>query len=384
MMKRMNQWIALVCAVVVGIYTVIPTMSFAQMPGAAGDLTPNGGGGYGQALGGRRNQTRPVNPSLQGEGQQQQDNYNMNGPTQQRNMGMMDAANAYQIHILGQVRRPGTYRLPPSTRMAEAIDMAGGLAPKGSMRRVELRRNNRTVRSYDLFAFLKEGRLDQNPFLLDNDEVFVPIAKTVISVQGPVNRTGVIELVNETSLSDVVGLTGGYTVGILKSEPATVIRYMDGRKVIFHVAMVDADMANFEVKDGDIIVFPHVLTKGRKFDYNLAELPNDTLFYPSFNDNIFVMGAVSQPGAYPFNPFYDARHYINIAGAVRYANLKRIKILDMNGKEIKFKEGYRLNPGDTVVVPYKAWTTDNVLKWYNTISSTVFTGFALQQIIKNN
>lgn len=378
MMKQMNKWISLTIAMMMMVSTMVPTMVVAQ------ELTPNGGGGYGQALGGRRTQTRPVDPSMQGGGQQPQDNYNMGGQgAPQRSMGVMDA-NAYQIHILGQVRRPGTYRLPPSTRMAEAIDVAGGLDSKGSMRRIELRRNNRIVHTYDLSAFLGMGRLDQNPFLLDNDEIYIPIAKTVISVQGPVNRTGVIELVNETSLTDVVALAGGYSAGVLMSEPSTVVRYVDGRKVIYHVALVEGDMASFEVKDGDIVVFPHVLTKGRKFDYNIAQLPNDTLSYPSFNDNIFVMGAVSQPGAYPFNPFYDPRHYVNMAGALRYANIKRIKILDMNGRETQFKEGYRLNPGDTVVVPYKAWTTDNVLKWYNTISSTVFTGFALQQIIKNN
>ena len=376
MVNQMHKIIAIIVAVLMCVYSVVPSLAFAQ------ELSPNSSGGYGQALGGRRTQTRPLNPTIQGS--QQQNGYDMDEQgmqrQQQRGFGMTDV-NAYQIHILGQVRHPGTYRLPPSTRMAEAIDMAGGLAPKGSMRKVELRRNNRTVRTYDLFAFLNDGRLDQNPFLLDNDEIFIPIAKTVISVQGPVNRTGVLELTHEGSLNDVVAVAGGYTVGVIKTEPITVVRYVNGKKVIYNVAMIDGDMANFEVKDGDIIVFPHVLTKGRKFDYNIAQLPNDTLFYPSFNDNVFVMGAVSQPGAYPFNPFYDPRHYINMAGAVRYANLKKIKILDMNGKEIKYKEGYHLNPGDTVVVPYKAWTTDNVLKWYNTLASTVFTGFALKQLI---
>ncbi len=378
MTNRARRTIAMVVAILVGFYSAMPSLAIAQ------DLTPNAGGGYGQALGGRRSQTRPINPNIQVDGQQQDvtDLGAQGGGVRQRGFGMTDI-NAYQIHILGTVRYPGTYRLPPSTRMAEAIDMAGGLAPKGSMRRIELRRNNRTVRTYDLFAFLKEGRLDQNPFLLDNDEIYVPIAKTVISVQGPVNRTGVLELLHEGSLTDAINAAGGYTVGIIQTEPVTIVRYASGKKVIYTVPMTDEDMANFVVQDGDIIVFPHVLTKGRKFDYNIAQLPNDTLFYPSFNDNVFVMGAVSQPGAYPFNPFYDPRHYVNMAGAVRYANLKRLRILDMNGQEIKYKKGYRLNPGDTIIIPYRAWTTDNILKWYNTLASTVFTGFALQQIIKN-
>lgn len=376
-MRRIRRSIAMMMAIIIGSVSVISNLAFAQE-------NPGSGGGYGQALGGRRSQARPLNldaksrSDQQGMGQQ----YDQGAEARGRGAGTMDL-NAYQIHILGQVRFPGTYRLPPSTRMAEAIDMAGGILPKGSLRQIELRRGNRTVKIYDLHAFLSEGRLNQNPFLQDNDEIFVPISKTVVSVQGPVNRTGVLELTRESSLLELVQLAGGYTVGILKSEPITVVRYVDGKKTVYNVAIAEKDMDSFLVQDGDVIVFPHVLTKGRKFDYNIAQLPNDTLYYPSFNDNIFVMGAVAQPGAYPFNPFYDPRHYINMAGAVRYANLNRIKILDMNGKEIKYRDGYRLNPGDTIVVPYKSWTTDNVLKWYNTLASTVFTGFALQQLIKN-
>lgn len=372
-MKRFQKFTALIAAVTVLSGGITPSFLMAQ-----------DSSGYGQALGQRKSQTRPLNPTLQ-QGESTQ-THPMSAPEAglgySRSAAVLDSS-AYQIHIVGMVRHPGTYRLPPSTRMAEAIDMAGGLEPKGSMRRIELRRHNRTIHVYDLSAFLSAGRLDQNPFLQDNDEIYVPISERVVSIRGPVNRSGVMELLKEQSLTDVVTLAGGYTVGIIKTEPVTVIRHSSGKKVTYHVSMSDADMANFIVEDGDYIVFPHVLTKGRKFDYNIAELPNDTLFYPSFNDNVFIMGAVAQPGAYPYNPFYDVRHYMNMAGLVRYANVKRVKIIDVSGKPVKYTDEYRLNPGDTIVVPYRAWTTDNVLKWYNTISNTIFTSFALQQLIKN-
>jgi len=363
---------------------LIVAMLVSMMPIQLSAQLVQNGAGYGQALGERRSQARPLNMESAGMAGSSDNQLDDQAQGMMRSTGRRSAFdhNSYQIHILGQVRMPGTYRLPPSTRMAEAIEMAGGIGPRGSMRKIELKRNNRTVRTYDLNAFLYEGHLDQNPFLLDNDEIFIPFAQKVVSVQGPVNKNGVIELTNEASLSDVVKLANGYSVGILKTDPVTVIRYVNGKKVVSTVEMNPEDMGQFEVHDGDVIVFPHQLTKGRKFDYNIAKLPNDTLFYPSYNDNIFVMGAVSQPGAYPFNPFYDVRNYVNMAGPVRYASLKHMKILDANNKEVKYKEGYILSPGDTVIVPYKSWTTDNVLKWYNTLSSTVFTGFALQQLIK--
>jgi protein involved in polysaccharide export with SLBB domain len=316
----------------------------------------------------------------QGKGSESEDE-NIRAMSWQR-PAMLDV-NAYQIHILGMVSNPGTYRLPPSTRMAEAIEMAGGVNSRGSYRLIELRRNHRTIKTYDLTAFLQGGQLSQNPFLLDNDTIFVPFNQRVVSVQGPVNRVGVIELIRENTLLDIVRLVGGFTVGILMTDPVTLIRYENGQKAVYKVPLVDAEMAEFGIQNGDVIVFPHVLTKGRKFDYNVARLPNDNIFYPSYNDNVFIMGAVAQPGAYKFSPFYDIRQYVNMAGPMRYAAFKRIKILDINGKEIKNRIGFQVSPGDTIVVPFRAWTMDNVLKWYNTISSTIFTGFALQQLIKS-
>lgn len=46
----------------------------------------------------------------------------------------------YQIHVLGEVFKPGTYRIPASTRVSEALLMAGGIKKDGSERNIEIRR----------------------------------------------------------------------------------------------------------------------------------------------------------------------------------------------------------------------------------------------------
>lgn len=381
MMKKNVLWVS--------IFSMLWALCVSSVTWAQ-DGTPSGGG-YGQALGTRSSQARPLQlnqgPNSFSNDSNMQDSDMANKMKAYRGGGRgggMDGS-LYQIHILGLVASPGTYRLPPSIRMAEAIELAGGATDKGSMRRVELRRGGHT-RTYDLTSFLSSGNLNQNPFLMDNDVVYIPYTTQVVSIMGPVKRTGIMELVTEKNLLDLVRSAGGYTAGVLRSEPITVVRYVDGKKTILRVEMVDEAMMDFSIFNGDVIIVPHVMSAGRKFDYNISELPNDNIFFPSFMDKIFVMGAVSQPGAYQFNVFTDIRQYINMAGPVRYAALKRIKVLDLNGKPVDVRNirEYKLNPGDTIVVPYKAFTTDNVLKWYNTLSSSVFTGFALQQLIKNN
>jgi competence protein ComEA len=42
------------------------------------------------------------------------------------------------VHVAGRVRRPGLYRLPPSARVAAAIDRAGGPAGRADLAKVNL------------------------------------------------------------------------------------------------------------------------------------------------------------------------------------------------------------------------------------------------------
>jgi polysaccharide export outer membrane protein len=48
---------------------------------------------------------------------------------------------AEQFSILGEVQKPSIYKLQPNLTVEQAISLAGGLTPKGSERRVEIRRH---------------------------------------------------------------------------------------------------------------------------------------------------------------------------------------------------------------------------------------------------
>lgn len=290
----------------------------------------------------------------------------------------------YQIHILGEVVSPGTYRLAASTRLAEAIANAGGIQEKGSFRRIELRRGNAT-QYYDLRRFQKRGDLSQNPFLMDNDVIFVPFAEKNVAINGPVKSTGVIELgPNEKTIWDLIVLAGGFTPGVTDNEPVVVVRFVDGKKELIKIPNEQSELESFNLLNGDIVIIPHLLVENRRFDYDVADLPADNIFYPTQKNEVYVTGAVAAPGAYPFNPTYTIRNFVNSAGPVELSNLKNIHVLTADGKYIKNpdkKKKFYLSPGDSIIVPKRAWTTDNVLKWYNTFTGTVFTTFAFKELI---
>jgi len=290
----------------------------------------------------------------------------------------------YQVHILGQIENPATYHVSISTRLMEAIGLAGDVLRKsGSKRFVELRREGKVVR-YDLFKFQRLGDLSQNPFLLDNDIIFVPYSTNSVSIEGAVKSNGVYELIDDKSLWGLIELAGGYTVGVSEKEPVTIIRYEHSKKTLLKVPNVQQELKTFELLEGDVVVVPHMFNDNRRFDYNITELPADNVFYPTQNDNIFVIGGVAKPGPYNFVPTYSIRDFINQAGPTRLSKPKSAYIMTADGKTIRNlrgKKDIQLSPGDTIIVPEQKVTFNNTMAWYNTILNTFFSVFAFQQVI---
>jgi len=281
----------------------------------------------------------------------------------------------YQVHVLGEVKRPGTFRVSPSMRVTDALQLAGGIKPNGSERFVEFRRAGQSKgQTIDLFAYKTLGQLSQNPYLQDNTSIFVPLKKRAVEVEGPVRRPGIFELRGEQTLNDILDLAGGFTVGLDQKTPLKVVRYRgyEDKEVIEVPAQVP-EMRRFQVQDGDVVVVPHKFLTKHEFDYNLKKLPNDNIFYPAYETRVFVIGAVRAPGAFDFNQYYNVRQYLTLAGGTTtMAKNGKIKVVTVDGKTYKAKDGNyasEVNPGDTIVVPEKSIPTSFWIGLLPTIAS---------------
>lgn len=271
----------------------------------------------------------------------------------------------YQVHVLGEVVNPGTYKVAASDRVSEVIKRAGGFDQNGSERNIELRRRGGGVVRVDLLAFKLFGKLDQNPYVTDNDTIFVPLRKSVIQVVGAIKRPDYYELKNEKTLADTVELAGGFNAATAMKEPIRVIRFENGEKTVHEVPIDNADMKNFSILTGDVVVIPNIVTKGTKFDYNVAAIPGDQPFYPSYEDRVFVLGGVATPGAYPFSPYYTVNQYVTLAGGLNERGKAKYKVVTVDGKSHNAKPNSRVNPGDTIVIK-QSW-----------MSPAAWMGFAL-------
>lgn len=300
--------------------------------------------------------------------------------------GFQTSVVSYQIHVLGEVAKPGTYRVNPSTRVDEALKKAGGVSELGSNKKIKVKRADGREMIVDITDFRRNGNLASNPYLLDNDVIFVPFAQKFVRFEGATYVNGVVELGDERTLADALKMSGGTTVDVLVDEPITVVRYdSSGNRELIKVQNDSASLSNFAVENGDLIFVPNVITKGKTFDFNMEDIPGGRTFYPSSKDAVFVIGAVASPGAYPFDPFSSAEEYVLYAGPGKVTSIEGMKINTIDGRRIRGRKAcskHRISPGDVIYVPEKVLTTDKALMWYNTFASTIMTGFTLKQLLK--
>jgi protein involved in polysaccharide export with SLBB domain len=81
----------------------------------------------------------------------------------------------------------------------------------GSLRGIELKRNGQLVRRLDLYDLLLKGDTSNDARLLPGDVVFIPPVGPTVSVNGEILRPAIYEIRPNTTVGDLVALSGGLT-----------------------------------------------------------------------------------------------------------------------------------------------------------------------------
>jgi len=315
----------------------------------------------------------------------------LSGEIKQTNVCSGSPNNGLEVHVLGQVSNSGTFWVIPGTRVYEAINCAGGITSVGSTRAIALRRGSLTdsERSIDLFSYTESGDLNQNPYLSNQDVIFVPFYKNKIRIIGAIKKPDIYEvLAPEATIQGAIQIAGGFSLVADPKASITLLRpkLNENTKIPVEYAITkyssdELQENNIPINNGDIIVANDVQNREIDFDYSTLPIPGQIREWPTAYEQVFVTGDVSRPGPYPFRPFYSLPDYVYEAGMTKTSNLKKAKLLEHDGKERKLKE--RVAPGDIIYLKSRNFTLSNALQVWSVTTSTFFTGFSIYTIFKD-
>ncbi len=159
---------------------------------------------------------------------------------------------AIQVYLAGQARRAGVYTVSSLSTLVDALFVSGGPSLEGSMRHVQLKRNDAVVTDFDLYAFIAHGDKAKDVKLLSGDVIFIPPAGPLIAVTGSVRKPAIYELREGETIGAAVNNAGGVST-VASDARISIDRTSDHRdRLAMEVAMDTKGLAT-PLAGGDIL-----------------------------------------------------------------------------------------------------------------------------------
>ncbi|MFN8284723.1 MAG: SLBB domain-containing protein [Chitinophagales bacterium] len=158
------------------------------------------------------------------------------------------------INVVGDVENPGSYTFPAINTAYNILAYVGGPSKSGSIRDIQIKRDGKIIRRFDLYKFLFTPEKQDDIFLDNNDYIYVPAQRNIVKVEGAVNREGKYEMVDGETFDDLLRYCGNY-----KPEAFTKVvqirRYDQNKQILidFDIDSVRNAGGKIYLKNGDVV-----------------------------------------------------------------------------------------------------------------------------------
>lgn len=163
-----------------------------------------------------------------------------------------------QIYIMGEVNTPGTYRLSSFSSVFHALYSAGGVNEIGSLRNIQVVRNNKKLTDVDVYDYILNGQTKDNIRLAEGDVILIPTYDNLIEIKGKIKRPMFYEMKKGESVDNLIKYAGGFT-GDAYTKSVRLIRLSGREKQIYNVD--DDDFSIFKLIDEDVVTVDAVLDR---------------------------------------------------------------------------------------------------------------------------
>ena len=225
-----------------------------------------------------------------------------------------------KVSVLGNVNTPGPHLVSGMATVLNALYASGGVNTSGTLRDVKVYRNNKLIKTIDLYDYITQGNIDQDIRLSNNDILFVGPRLSSITLSGKVKKSAIYELKPNESLKDLFKFSGGLSPeASLNNVNISRIKPFDDRKqeLVFDRFLTTINFGNlqnnkkknFQLTDGDQVTVKGILAKQK--------------------NQIVISGNVNAPGTYALDVFKDLKTLIN-TGAKGLLPNTYLEKLDIN------------------------------------------------------
>ena len=220
----------------------------------------------------------------------------LNNPTTlMLELGQLKSIN---IYFSGHIENPGINLVHPFSDIFSAIVQAGGIDNNGSLRMVQLIRNNQIITTVDFYSFFMNGtNTFSNIKLIDGDTIHIPSFKNRISISGEVNRPSSYELLPNESISDLIGYASGFS-----SDASSTL-------ILNQIIPVEKRFSDDNARTSIALDFKNSKSTSLNNGDNVKVLPISDV-----DVNVEIFGRIKSPGVYPASSNKSLKYVLDIAG----------------------------------------------------------------------
>jgi protein involved in polysaccharide export with SLBB domain len=173
----------------------------------------------------------------------------------------MGELRSIRVFVLGDVNRPGSYSVSSLSTVTNAMYLAGGVAPGGTLRDVQIKRNGKLVRRIDGYEFMLRGDTSDDIRLQPGDVIFVPPVGVQVGIEGEVRRPAIYEINGEKTVADVIDLAGGTLPTAYRGKVRLERVGPDADRRVVSVDLRDPKGRSTPIVDGDVIYVDPVIDR---------------------------------------------------------------------------------------------------------------------------
>jgi protein involved in polysaccharide export with SLBB domain len=198
------------------------------------------------------------------------------------------------VSLVGEVNNPGTYTLPSLATVFNALYLSGGPSLNGSMRNIQVYRDNKLLTTLDIYDFLVNGDQKNNIRLQDQDIIMIKPYITRIELQGEIKTPALFEIKPSEFLSDLLKFSGGFTDKAY-SHRLKIDRNTDRQHKIIDV--LSSQFTTTKLEDGDYIKVEPIIDR--------------------YENRVEIEGAVNRSGKFELDPGMKVKDLIDKSEGLR-------------------------------------------------------------------